>query len=213
MILRDAIGHYVAWRRAHGARYVTSASTLYRFCKCVPEQVCCDAVAETEVLRFLTGNGPLTRYRANKYSALAGFYRYAISRGYATRSPLPAPDAEPRKPSSAPPYIYSREELKRLFGAVEISRRHATRLDGDTLRTLLLILYGAGLRISEALHLSMRDVDLAAAVLTVRNTKFYKSRLVPVAPRLAKVLRSYVSRAERNQTKGRSKTLPPRRWG
>lgn len=194
MILRDAIDHYVAWRRAHGARFITSAGALYLFCKSVPEQLCCDAVTESEVRIFLAGSGPLTRWRAGKYGALAGFYRYAISRGYATRSPLPAADEEPRAPTSAPPYIFSREELQRLFEAVDISRRRASRLDGDTFRALLLILYGAGLRTSEALHLTMRDVDLAGAVLTVRDTKFYKSRLVPVACQLAVVLRAYAER-------------------
>lgn len=57
-----------------------------------------------------------------------------------------------------------------------------------------MILYGAGLRTSEALHLSMSDVDFAHAVLTVRDTKFYKSRLVPVAPQLAGALRAYAER-------------------
>jgi hypothetical protein len=46
MILRDAIDHYVAWRRAHGARFITSARALYQFRKEVPEHVCCDAVTE-----------------------------------------------------------------------------------------------------------------------------------------------------------------------
>ncbi|ESX09810.1 tyrosine-type recombinase/integrase [Mesorhizobium sp. LSJC264A00] len=194
MILRDAIDHYVAWRRAHGARFITSAKTLYQFCKNVPEHVRCDGVAESEVRRFLAGTGPLTRWRANKYAALAGFYRYAISRGYAALSPLPAADEEPRKRQSAPSYIYSREELQRLFGAIGISRKRGIRFDAETFRILLLILYGAGLRTSEALHLSMKDVDLAEAILTVRNTKFYKSRLVPVAPQLANALRRYAER-------------------
>ena len=44
MILRDAIDHYAAWRRAHGARFVTSARALYQFCKGVPDQVSCDAI-------------------------------------------------------------------------------------------------------------------------------------------------------------------------
>ena len=101
MILRDAIDHYVAWRRAHGARFITSARALYQFRKGVPEHVCCDAVTEREVRRFLDGTGPLTRWRAGKYGALAGFYRYAISRGYASGSPLPAADEEPREPASS----------------------------------------------------------------------------------------------------------------
>ena len=90
MILRDAIDAYVAWRQAHGARFITSARLLHSFCRQVGGGIGCDAVGEADVLRFLAGNGPLTRYRANKYGALAGFYRYAISRGHAARSPLPA---------------------------------------------------------------------------------------------------------------------------
>jgi len=191
MILRDAIDHYVTWRRAHGTRFVAPARALYQFCRSVPENVSCDAVTEQEVRRFLAGTGPLTRWRAFKYSTLAGFYRYAVSRGYACRSPLPAADEEPRQPQSKQSYIYSRSELRRLFEAVDISRKHAICLDSVTFRTIILILYGTGLRSSEALRLTMNDVDLENAVLTVRNTKFYKSRLVPIASRLGNALRGY----------------------
>ena len=76
MTLRDAIERYVAWRRAHGAKFVGSAGMLHGLCKHVGGNVDCDAVGEAEVLSFLAGNRPLTRYRANKYGALAGFYRY-----------------------------------------------------------------------------------------------------------------------------------------
>ena len=194
MILRDAINAYVAWRQAHGARFITSARLLQSFCRHVGDDIGCDAVEEADVLRFLAGTGPLTRSRANKYGALAGFYRYAISRGHAARSPLPAPDDEPRQPRSAPPYVFSRDELQRLFGAIDISRQRPVQLDADTLRALLLLLYGAGLRFGEAQRLTFDDVDLRDAVLTIRDTKFHKSRLVPVGSQLADALRRYAAR-------------------
>jgi len=75
---------------------------------------------------------------------------------------------------------------------VEISRRGAVQLDAVTFRTLLLLLYGAGLRFSEATGLTLADVDLAEDVLTIRATKFYKSRLVPIGPQLATVLANYM---------------------
>ena len=134
MILRDAIDGYIAWRQDHGARFDTAGHMLRYFRGHVGEHIRCDAVTEADVLEFPIGNGPLTRYRANKYGALTGFYRYAISRGYADRSPLPAPESEPRTPSSAPPYVFTHDELQRLFGAIDISRRRALQLDGDTLR-------------------------------------------------------------------------------
>ena len=94
--------------------------------------------------------------------------------------------------------MYCHDELRRLFDAIDVSRSRASKLDAHTFRTLLLLLYGTGLRLSEAMHLTMGDVDLSGAVLTVRNTKFYKSRLVPVGPQLLNALKAYaVRRAER----------------
>jgi site-specific recombinase XerD len=54
---------------------------------------------------------------------------------------------------------------------------------------LLLLLYGAGLRISEALQLKETDVDLEERLLSVRQSKFFKSRLVPIGPKLAQALK------------------------
>jgi site-specific recombinase XerD len=59
------------------------------------------------------------------------------------------------------------------------------------MRVLLLLLYGAGLRLSEALKLEDADVDVQDALLQVRCSKFFKSRLVPVGPKLAGVLADY----------------------
>ena len=111
MMLRDAVNDYIAWRQAHGAKFDTGAYLLHRFLKHVGGSVGCDAVSQADVLDFLAGKGPLTRYRASKYGVLADFYRYAISRSYVIRSPLPARDEEPNRPRSSPPYVYSRNEL------------------------------------------------------------------------------------------------------
>ena len=192
MTLREAIEHYILWRRTHGAKFVTGTYLLRGFLRYADGDAACDAVTTAQILAFLAGNGPLTRNRENKYYALAGFWRHAISRGHASRSPLP--DNEPRSPVRAPPYIYARDELQRLFDSatVEMSRRGAVQLDAVTFRTLLLLLYGAGLRFSEATRLTLADVDLPEAVLTIRATKFYKNRLVPVGPQLAGVLHAYM---------------------
>ncbi|MCY4393645.1 MAG: tyrosine-type recombinase/integrase [Rhodospirillaceae bacterium] len=208
MTLQEAINRYIEWQRSHGAKFETSAEMLHRFARGIGVEIDCDAVTRSQVHDYLAGNGPLTRYRENKYGALAGFYRYAISRGYASSSPLPLSDNEPKPPRSQPPYIYSREELCRIFSAIEGSRTYAWQLDEPTLHMLLVLLYGAALRGGEARSLTVDDVDLSAAVLTVRNTKFYKNRLVPVGPQLAARLRRYAElRADRPFVQGPASTF------
>ena len=124
---------YIEWRQSHGAKFGSVAVTLNIFVNSIGKDIGCDAVTNAQVCAFLAGNGPLTQYRARKYSALSGFYRFAISRGYAARSPLP--DNEPRSPTPAPPYVFSKDELRRLFEAIEGSRRTPLKLDTDTFRT------------------------------------------------------------------------------
>ena len=208
MTLCDAINQFIVWRQAHGTKFDTQADILKLFLKRLDRDVGCDAVTSAQVRAFLAGQGPLTRYRAMKYSVLSGFYRYAISRGYATHSPLPARETEPKAPASAPPYVYTHDELRRLFSKIDVSRRRAHKLDAHTFRMLLLLLYGAGLRRGEAMRCTVADVNLTDAVLTVRDSKFYKNRIVPVGPPLAGALREYaVQRTERATPEGRDSTF------
>ena len=59
------------------------------------------------------------------------------------------------------------------------------------MRAMLLLIYGAGLRISEALHLTCPDVDLSAMTLTIRESKFYKTRRIALNAQLCGVLSEY----------------------
>ena len=134
-----------------------------------------------------------------KYGTLAGFYRFALSRGHVSRIPMPPREAEPRPPEIAPSFIFTHEELRHLFKAAGAGRsRRCLKLDAETFRTFLLLLYGAGLRSGEARRLTVADVDLNSAVLAVNDSKFFKSRLVPVGADLAGELRRYSAiRAQR----------------
>jgi integrase/recombinase XerD len=67
-------------------------------------------------------------------------------------------------------------------------------MEPQTARMVLLILAGAGLRISEALALNRNDVDLSQGVLRIRRTKFFKERQIPVGPSLVQALQKYAER-------------------
>jgi len=107
-------------------------------------------------------------------------------------SSLPISQLPPTKLPSFVPYIFTREELRRLLEGVPHHRK-AKKLQPHTLRLVLLLLYGTGLRISELVSLTLADVDLPAGLLTVRDTKFYKTRLVVVGPQLTQALTLYAA--------------------
>ena len=123
MTLREAVDRYVAWQRDHGAKFRSSAETLDTLCRRIGENRDCDTVGEDEVRRFLAGKGVLTRTRAVKYGTLAGFYSFALGRGHVSRTPMPPREAEPRPPEVAPPFIFTHEELQRLFKAAGSGRQ------------------------------------------------------------------------------------------
>ena len=208
MTVREAVDRYVAWQRDHGAKFRSSAETLDTFCRRIGEDRDCDTVGEDEIRCFLAGKGALTRSRAVKYGTLSGFYSFALSRGHVSRIPMPPREAEPRPPEVAPSFIFTHDELQRLFKAAGGGRRRCPKLDAETFRTFLLLLYGAGLRSGEARRLTVADVDLDSAVLAVNDTKFYKSRLVPVGADLVGVLRRYAAiRARRPRREGTQSTF------
>jgi site-specific recombinase XerD len=142
---------------------------------------------------FLAGAGPRTRTWHIKLSVLRCFYRYAVSRGHVAAAPLPA--VVPKRPPRFVPYVYSREDLGRLLGATSLLQRRACSIEPLTMRTVVLLLYATGLRLGEMIRLDRADVDLSGRVLTVRQTKFFKSRLVPFGPQLSPALIRYAEAA------------------
>jgi site-specific recombinase XerD len=85
------------------------------------------------------------------------------------------------------------DELRRLFQVIDADQRNWS-LEPATMHVIILLLYGAGLRLREATNLTCADVDLRDGVLTMRNTKFGKTRLVPVSPQLGQALARYAAR-------------------
>jgi integrase/recombinase XerD len=195
MTLSRLIADYLLYRRALGRRLVRDGVVLRSFCRSVGRLPLAHLRSDSVRVFLLTGAvGHETI--ARRHRALAGFYRYVQGRHGALLPALPRLPAGP--PSSFVPYIYSREELRRLLHATTTACQHTLALvDAETLRALVLLLYGAGLRLGEALALNVADVDLNQAVLIVRQTKFYKTRLVPLSRDLTDVLIGFRSWRDR----------------
>jgi integrase/recombinase XerD len=195
MKLAQVVDGYVGWKRSLGFRFRTSGNILNAFAReAGPIEI--HDVSQQVVADFLRGTRPPIRSSWHtKHYALVGLVRFALQRGLLSMSPLPF--VVPKRPEYARPYIYSTEELQQILDGSKIldarNRKsgQAASIAPLTFRTLILVLYGAGLRLSEALALAVDDVDLSASILVVRNTKFLKSRLLPIGPRLSSQLGRY----------------------
>jgi integrase/recombinase XerD len=193
MTLAHAIDAYVRHRRSLGVDFHGEQVRLSAFLKTVGD-VEIDAVSPIAVRQYLDGRGPVTHAWFCRYHTINAFYRFAMKREYVATSPMPR--TKPTPPPDFIPYLYSEDDMRRLIAAVGARHEEDWLVRPQTVRVLLLLLYATGLRISEALTLDLHDVDLRQAVLTIRETKFYKTRLVPIGPDLLDVLRRYRDRRD-----------------
>jgi len=191
MKLKELIVQYAAFRKSMGEDFESAESLLNTFCRRMGVEIDVGEIRTEQVDVFLAGTGPVNRYWRRKYDTLRGLYRYATSRGFVDHAPLPA--TVPKMPERFVPYIYSQDELQRLINPVAPDQIGFRKLEPHTLRAVLLLLYGAGLRISEAVALTLEDADLPGAVLTIRGTKFHKTRLVPIGLKLNQAMTQYAS--------------------
>jgi integrase/recombinase XerD len=90
------------------------------------------------------------------------------------------------------PYIFSHRQIKSLLQAADqLPPDKRCPLRHFIMPEMFRLLYGCGMRVGEVTHLTVADVDLVAGIMTVREGKFHKDRLVPMAPSLTARLREY----------------------
>ncbi|MER8608647.1 tyrosine-type recombinase/integrase [Mesorhizobium sp. M1233] len=191
MKLSDVIDLYVARQRSLGMRFESAERKLHHFGRAVGDRQI-DEVTPESVIDFLNGDKAPTATWVLKHSVLSGLFRFAISRGYADRSPLPT--VLPNLPPPQTPYVYSTDELRRLLEATSTLRTGYSQHVPAMYRMMILLLYGTGMRIGEALRLTFQDVDLVEKVITSHRTKFYKTRMVPIGPKLSGELAAHLER-------------------
>lgn len=195
MKLSQLVVEYLIFKRALGHHFVSEGFVLRALCRSLGDPSLADMRSD-HTLAFLRAGQVSQATIARKHRVLTGLSRYALGR-YGLALPLP-PTVQMREPSGFIPYIYSHEELRRLMQAATptCSVRQAL-IEDYMLRTVVLLLYGAALRLGEALALNLADVDLRQAILTIRQTKFHKTRLVPLGDDLVRGLIAYRRQRDR----------------
>ena len=124
---------------------------------------------------------------------MRGFARYLRVLDPATEVPPPRLLTDRR--SRPTPFLFSDEEVRRLLDATEQLR---PPFRAGTYRAVFGLLAATGLRVGEAIALERRDVGLAHRTLTVRQTKFNRSRRLPLLPSVVTALGSYARERDRS---------------
>jgi integrase len=185
--LADALARFLAFKRAAGCRYDEEARALrvldhFLTTTLNPD----DPVITLDVVRgYVARRGEESETtRAHRLSLIRQVCRFLALEQPRTAVPAPRFLGIHRRVFVA--RVMSQEEGLRFLAACEhLATRSWSPIRDIVLGTALVLLFFTGLRTGEALRLTIADVDLAGALLRVRETKFGKSRLVPVAADLA----------------------------
>jgi integrase len=188
--LRKALDEYLAVRRKLGFKLQRAGKLLYDFVL-FTEKEGVSFITVDLALRWATqSSGCQTAWSAQRLSVVRGFAKYQSVMD--PRTEVPSQELLPYRYHRGAPYIYSTDEVKRLIKAAQ-QLQSPLGLRAATYSTVLGLLVVTGMRISEPIGLNRKDVDLINGILTVYQTKFGKSRLVPVHPSTHKALQKYES--------------------
>lgn len=191
--IRGRAEEYLAMRRALGFQLSSFEQKLLSFV-CYLEAHDLDVITVDAALAWATATPHSTDevHWSRRLMVVRIFARHVAVLD--PRTQVPPPDLLPHHYRRVTPYLFSDEEIERLMEAADALRPALRAL---TWRTLIGLLAVTGLRVSEACGLDRADVDLDDLLLTVRNTKFGKHRLVPIHPSTAEALHGYTHARDR----------------
>ena len=191
--LRAAVQEYLTLRRRLGFKLHEAGKRLLEFATFMEQH---RASYITPQLALTWAQQPSTVQPAEWARRLSMVRAFARHRSATDpRTEIPPDGLLPYRPKRARPYLYSDDEIRGLLrAALKLPPRAGLR--PWTYHCLFGLLSVSGLRIGEACHLELRDIDLQAAVLTIRGAKFGKSRLVPLHASTRHVLADYLARRE-----------------
>lgn len=189
--LRSALERYLSMRKGLGYKYQQQTRRLTGFVNFMEKR---KATTITTKLAMEWATLPPDRHAswALRLTDVRGFARHVAN--FDLQTQVPPAGILPRL-KRAKPYVYSDAEIDALMVAA-LALPPADGLRRWTYHNLFGLFAVTGLRLSEAIGLQRDDVDLEAGVLTVRLTKFGKSRLVPLHPTARSALRSYAERRD-----------------
>jgi integrase len=190
--LRQALVDYLAVRRSLGFKLGRAEGLLLQFVNYAEERGEQHLLTSTMLAWATLPVNTHKNWLAKRLSIVRGFASHLHTIDPAAE--VPPTDLLPWQRCRATPYLYSDGEVAALITAASSLRKGYRVL---TFQTLIGLLAATGMRVGEALALDRKDIDVAQRVLTIRLSKFGKSRELPVHRSTIEALGRYLRHGDR----------------
>ena len=188
---RAAVADYLAVRRALGYKLFYQGKMLTQFAVYLDEAGAEHLTIDDAVRWARQPSAGARSWWACRLSTVRAFARYLSAIDPATE--IPPPGLIPDQSHRVVPYIYSAEDVGKVIAA---AGRLPSEHRADTYQTLIALAAVTGMRAGELTRLDHEDVDLVQGLLTIRDSKFGKSRQIPVHPSTVEALAGYARRRD-----------------
>jgi integrase/recombinase XerD len=193
MTLPGLVAELVAVRHAGGYRFKVPERVLRQFADhCRREGYSDGSITKEAVDGFLYGRHLRPSTLRRNELVLRQLAAHAQAAGWQAYMPAAATLVRARHQV---PYVFTDDEVRRLFAVIDSQPMSSYSNKAMVDPVLFRVLYGAGLRISEALNLTVSDVDTHSGTLKIRDSKNGAGRTIPITRRLAATVDSYIAAA------------------
>lgn len=181
---------FIKQKRSLGYKYDTERDNFRRFSEYTQNyQIRNKSLSKELVLGWTAKRkNEAVKTWEHRTSNVRQFALYLQSQGYEAFMPL---KSHKTRRSEYIPYIFTNEEIACLFQVIDSIPPHPKSNKHESYPLLFRLLYCCGVRISEALHLKISNVDIDNGVLFIRGSKFDKDRLVPMSQPLSDMFIKY----------------------
>ena len=189
---------FVSFKRSMGYKYKTEAVKLADFSRFTVQIGITEPVLTKEIVEAWCKQRPFETRRSStdsRVSSVRQFALYLVSLGHVAHLPI---QSRGNKQVHYAAYVFTHEEMERIFQCCDrvFPNRHSTM--HLVMPVIVRLLYSCGLRISEAVNLQVKHVDLKNGVLEIKEAKNNKDRLVPLSASMLDVCKTYSQAVHRH---------------
>lgn len=191
---------FISHKQSQGYKYKANEESLKGFIKFLSTFVMTECRLSKELVNAYSSKriDETFKTQANRISDFRQFAIYLNELGH--EAYIPPLRKKSKYPSSFVRYIFTHDEIFRIFVAVDNLKPSSRYNSAIVYPILIRMLYGCGLRISEVLDLSVGDVDLEYGVLTIKKSKFNKDRMIPMSESLNAICKIFHGQVHKNST-------------